>query len=105
MTLFISVCQYIATTHLKLFEKADAKDKNMEMLQEAVNLTKQIQQPEKEDKKVKFITADAGRRKTVANLQGFHKKVQREGQDLNLEKQFKKNLEQLGKDSDRFVLG
>ena len=75
------------------------------MLQEAVNLTKQIQQPEKDDKKVKFITADAGRRKTVANLQGFHKKVQREGQDLNLEKQFKKNLEQLGKDSDGFVLG
>ena len=94
---FNSVCQYIATTHLKFFEKADAKDKNMEMLQEAVNLTKQIQQPEKEDKKEKFISANAGRRKTVANLHGFHKKVQREGQDLNLEKQFKKNLEQLGK--------
>ena len=74
------------------------------MLQEAVNLTKQIQQPEKDDKKEKFISGDAGRRKTVANLHGFHKKVQREGQDLNLEKQFKKNLAKLGKLDQKFQI-
>ena len=96
-TLIDLVCQYIATTKLKFFEKADAQDHNTEMMQDAVNLTREIQQPEKEEKKNKFVTGDARRRQTVANLQGYHKKVQREGQDLNLEKQFKKNLEQLGK--------
>ena len=90
------VCQYIATTKLELFEKADMKDYQTEVMQEAVKLTKAFQAPDK-DKKDKKISGIAERRKTVANLNSFHKKAQREGENLNLEKQFKIKFAQMGK--------
>ena len=94
--MFVSVCQYIATTKLKLFEKADMKDHQTEVMQDAVKLTKAFQAPDKE-KKEKKKSGIAERRKTVAHLNNFHKKAQREGENLNLEKQFKIQFAQMGK--------
>ena len=72
------------------------KDHQTEVMQEAVKLTKAFQAPDK-DKKEKKKSGIAERRKTVANLNNFHKKAQREGENLNLEKQFKIQFAQMGK--------
>ena len=79
-----------------MFEKADMKDYQTEVMQEAVKLTKAFQAPDK-DKKDKKKSGIAERRKTVANLNSYHKKAQREGENLNLEKQFKIKFAQMGK--------
>ena len=71
------------------------KDHQTEVMQDAVKLTKAFQAPDK-DKKDKKKSGIAERRKTVANLNSYHKKAQREGENLNLEKQFKIKFAQMG---------
>merc|ERR1719270_1841539 len=82
-----TLCQYVASTRLKIFESADAKDNNDEMLRDFMKFTSSSQEPE--EKKEKSSNRLQDRRATMAVLKDAHNKTRTNGEFINLEKQFK----------------
>ena len=77
----------MASTRLKIFESADAKDNNDEMLRDFMKFTSSSQEPE--EKKEKSSNRLQDRRATMAVLKDAHNKTRTNGEFINLEKQFK----------------
>ena len=77
----------MASTRLKIFESADAKDNNDEMLRDFMKFTSSSQEPE--EKKENSSNRLQDRRATMAVLKDAHNKTRTNGEFINLEKQFK----------------
>ena len=82
------MCQYVASTRLKIFEAADAKDNNDEMLRDFMKFTASSQEPDS-GKKENSSNRLQDRRATMAVLKAEHNKTRTNGEFINLEKQFK----------------
>lgn len=63
-----------------------------------LNITKQLQNPEADKKDEEGDKGLSNRRQTIAQLTTYHNKVKgQSGEEINLERQFKKRFENMGK--------
>ena len=83
----VSVCQYVASTRLKFFEKADGNDNSAAIQKEIMKFINASQAPEKEEKEAGSSRL-AERRMTISALSKDKNKTAH-GETINLEKQFK----------------
>ena len=81
------VCQYVASTRLKFFEKADGNDNSAAIQKEIMKFINASQEPEKEEKEAGSNRL-AERRMTISALSKDKNKTAH-GETINLEKQFK----------------
>ena len=83
----VLVCQYVASTRLKFFEKADGNDNSAAIQKEIMKFISASQEPEKEEKEAGSNRL-AERRMTISALSKDKNKTAH-GETVNLEKQFK----------------
>ena len=89
-TIFLfSVCQYVASTRLKIFESADTNDNKGDIVNELMKYINSTQAPEEKKKKKNDQGRLANRRMTIKDLQDAHLDKKEKGDFINLEKQFK----------------
>ena len=83
--MIVSVCHYVAFTHLEFFEKATSGDASGALLRDLMKKTRQYQEPDKEEKTTDRLEK---RRMTIARLETNDTK-KGDDQVLNLRKNYK----------------
>ena len=89
---------YIASTKLSFFGSKDEAAETSSVNKNMVNITRQLQNPDTEKENEDDEKGLTNRRQTIAQLTSYHKKVKgQSGEEINLEKQFRKRWENIGR--------
>ena len=91
------MCHYIASTKLNFFASKDEAAETSSVNKNIVNITRQMQNPEADKKEKDGDKGLGARRQTIAQLTTYHNKVKgHSGEEVNLERQFRKRFESMG---------
>jgi len=87
-----NLCHTLATTKLDWCERKDTDvTEDGDLDKQALDIVRDLQTAPKQPKKQEEIQ-NVGRRNTIHQLSAYHTKVQGDGEEINLEKQFRKRL-------------